>query len=156
MVLTTQKNVLITFKILISKWWWLGPCASWFTKDQECCKLKSTRHILYDSIYDKSVAYAMLTWLCLLQFDWCSQIREWFCPKWQKCHSEHQTLRTHISEGLGTRLVSNVLCCSWYLHPNSILNLHLKHSCMFDDTNCGTKRAHWRRIQLLPGIIRDR
>ena len=33
------KNVIIAFKILISKWQWLGPCASWFTKDQEGRKL---------------------------------------------------------------------------------------------------------------------
>ena len=33
------KNVIIAFKILISKWQWLGPCASWFTKDQEGHKL---------------------------------------------------------------------------------------------------------------------
>ena len=44
------------------------------------------------------------------------------------CPSEHQTLFTHICEGLG---MTNVLCCSWSLHPNCILNLHLRHSCIF-------------------------
>ena len=36
MVLTTQRMHL---KILISKHWWCSACASWFTKDQEGCKL---------------------------------------------------------------------------------------------------------------------
>ena len=47
------------------------------------------------------------------------------------CPSEHQTLFTHICEGLGMRLLPNVLCCSWSLHPNCILSLHLRHSCIF-------------------------
>ena len=33
---TTQRMHL---KILISKHWWCSACASWFTKDQEGCKL---------------------------------------------------------------------------------------------------------------------
>ena len=45
-----------------------------------------------------------------------------------KCHSEHQTLFTHICEGSGTRLFPNVLCGSY---PNCVLNLHLRYSCTF-------------------------
>ena len=188
------KNVIIAFKILISKCWRFSACASWFTIDQEGHKIywasnnPGTRHILNDSIYDNLHANIIMPsaiWLarqpptrtilymyctggteclsirpmlvCLwsnlthtvpqnenivmnreeqgklkedakcpssLSVSKCasSQIREWLRPKWQKCHSEHQTLFIHICEGLGTRLLPNVLHCSWSLHPNCVFN----------------------------------
>ena len=37
----------------------------------------------------------------------------------------------YICEGLGTRILPNVICCSWSPHLKCVLNLHLRHSCTF-------------------------
>ena len=49
------------------------------------------------------------------------------------CPSEHQTLFTH---GFGMRLLPGVSCCSWSLHPNCILNLHLRHFWLMSTSTC--------------------
>ena len=51
-----------------------------------------TRHILYDSIYKICCfCHVKIIMPTVIRLD-CSQIWKWLRPKWQKCHSEHQTL----------------------------------------------------------------
>ena len=49
------------------------------------------------------IQYMTISWLrhanmilSFLQSYWSSQSWKWLCPKWQKCHSKHQTLFIHI------------------------------------------------------------
>ena len=75
----------------------------------------------------------------MLTIWWSSQIQKWLHPKWQKCHSEHQTLFIDIRKGLGTRLLPNVLCCSSKLCPQSPSEA-LLHICL---------QSNWKNIYLL-------
>ena len=50
---------------------------------------------------------------------------------------EHQTLITHTCVEVWTRDYSQMLCCSWPLHLNCLLNFHLRHPYTFAYSQAG-------------------
>ena len=61
--------------------------------------------------------------------EWSSQI---FVPSDKNVtQNTRPSLYTYTYIRFGTRLLPIVLRCCWSLHPNYVLNLHLRHSCTF-------------------------
>ena len=139
------KNVIITFKILISKWRWLGPCASWFTKDQEGRKLYwASGNKVLDTFSSMTICC-----LCHANVIMPSAMRlEFSNSRVAPSQVTKMSLTTlHICEGLSTRLVLNMCyavpgLCIWTLSSISIWGLlvSLLTVCV---SNCFTDKQAW-------------
>ena len=143
------KNVIIVFKIVISKCRRFSACASWFTRDQEGLKfyLASGNRVL-----DTFSMMQYITICCLCHTNIImpsavflelsnSRVAPSQVTKIQKSHSEHQTLLIHIRECLGMRLLPNMLRCSCMVSTSELCTQSpseaLLHVCL---------QSNWKNI----------
>ena len=123
-----KKNVII--KILISKCQRFSACASWFTKDQECCKIYwASGNRVLDTF--SMIQYMTICCLChvniiILSAIWLELSNSRVAPsKVTKMLLRRPGLFLHKCEGLGMRLLPNVCCaipglCIWTVSSISI------------------------------------
>ena len=143
-----------TKNVLISKYQRFSACTSWFTKDQEGGKIYSASG---NKVLDTFSTIQYVTICCLCHANIIMPSAIWLelsnlrvaLSQVTKCHSEHQSLFIHIREGLGTGLLPNMLHCSWSLHPNCVLNLHLRHPFTFAYRQTGRTFSIFLKFTLL-------
>ena len=146
-------------KILISKCQRFSVCASWFTKDQDGQKIYWA---CGNRVLDTFSMFQYMTICCLCHVNiimpsaiWLELSNSRVAPsKVTKMSLRAPDLLLHICEGVGMRLLPNVLRCSWFLHPNCVLNLHLRHSCMFAYSQTGRIFSIFFKFTLLLPITK--
>ena len=125
--------------ILISKCRWLGPCASWFTKDQEGRKLywASGNKVLdtFSSMTICCLCHANVIMPSAMRLEF-SNSRVAPSQVTKMSLTTLDLFYTHMWRFGHTTSPKYVLCCSWSLHLNSVLNLHLRPTCKFAYSVC--------------------
>ena len=147
-------------KILISKCQRFSACASWFTKDQEGHKIYwASGNRVLDTF--STIQYMTICCLChanvimpsamWLEF---SNLRVAPSQVTKMSLTTLDLFYTHTWKFGHTTSPKCVLCCSWSLHPNSVLNLHLRHSCMIAYSQTGRTFSIFFKCTLLLPITK--